>query len=172
MSRQSKRVIEYRKRTKTLIIKSMGGCCQTCGYNKCESALELHHIDPSKKDFTFGKLRASPRQVDLLKNELKKCILLCCLCHREVHANVRKLPDTFAEFDESVFITRKDEITAKAIEKRSIIKIPKDRRKILLTNDEIHTILNEQFGGNKSAMARHYGVSETSIRKRMNGPVA
>lgn len=145
----------------------MGGCCQSCGYNKCESALELHHIDPTKKDSKAFNMRANPQNVEKVKNELEKCILLCCLCHREFHAGIRELPSVYSKFDESLFVTRKEEIAASAKVKRDIIKVPVDRRKILLTNEEILSILIEQFKGNKSAMARHYGVTETSIRKRL-----
>ena len=31
-----------------------GGKCQRCGYNTCLKALEFHHLDPSKKDFTIS----------------------------------------------------------------------------------------------------------------------
>ena len=31
-----------------------GGKCIRCGYNKCLKALEFHHLDPSKKDFTIS----------------------------------------------------------------------------------------------------------------------
>ena len=47
VKRRSKDISNWRKRTKQKIIDAMGGCCQICGYNKCNAALELHHIDPS-----------------------------------------------------------------------------------------------------------------------------
>ena len=31
-----------------------GGKCQRCGYNRCLKALEFHHLDPTKKDFTIS----------------------------------------------------------------------------------------------------------------------
>lgn len=37
----------YYKRTKEKLIEYKGGKCQVCGYNKCASALEFHHLDPS-----------------------------------------------------------------------------------------------------------------------------
>lgn len=81
---------------------SMGGKCQTCGYAKCQDALEIHHIDPSEKDFSFGMFRASPRSLLLLIDELKKCVLLCANCHREVHAGLRESPKE-SSFDEAKF---------------------------------------------------------------------
>ena len=34
-----------------------GGKCVSCGYNKCQGALEFHHIDPNEKDFTIAHVR-------------------------------------------------------------------------------------------------------------------
>jgi hypothetical protein len=31
-----------------------GGKCALCGYNKCLSALEFHHINSDDKDFSLG----------------------------------------------------------------------------------------------------------------------
>jgi ribosomal protein L30E len=169
MSRASTNVKNWRKRTKDLIIKSMGGKCQICGYNKCSGALELHHIDPKEKEFGFGGIRANPQSFDKMKVELKKCILLCSNCHKEVHMEVTSLPENYQTFDESLFITERDIIRSRK-QIRLAEKVPVDRRKILLTNDEIKSILVTQFNGNKSEMARHYGVSETSIRKRLTNP--
>ena len=167
MSRASTNVKNWRKRTKEVIIKSMGGKCQICDYDKCSAALELHHIDPKEKEFGFGGIRSNPQSFDKMKSELKKCILLCSNCHKEVHSGVAKVPETYSKFDENLFVTERDIIRSRK-QKRIDEKVPVDRRKILLTNEEIKAILDEDFGGNKSAMARHYGVTETSIRKRLN----
>jgi hypothetical protein len=57
--------------------------CQQCGYDKCFQALECHHTNSDGKDFrvsqmvTFSKKR--------IIKELKKCILVCANCHREIH---------------------------------------------------------------------------------------
>lgn len=104
MSKQSEKVIRWRANTKRKVISSMGGCCQICKYNKCDSALDLHHIDPSAKELSFNRIRANPVSSDKIKNELKKCILLCCRCHREVHAGIVSLPETYQTFDEEKYI--------------------------------------------------------------------
>jgi hypothetical protein len=79
----------------------MGGCCQICNYKKCNAALELHHLDPSIKEFSFGKTMSSPKAWSKICAELKKCILLCSNCHREVHNGVANVPETFRAFNES-----------------------------------------------------------------------
>ncbi len=77
-----KSVVDWRKRTKQKLVDYKGGSCTKCGYNKCISALEFHHIDPNKKDFQVcGKSWSFER----LKNEVDKCILVCSNCHREIH---------------------------------------------------------------------------------------
>ena len=59
-----------------------GGKCVRCGYNKCLKALEFHHIDPTKKDFTISNDHF--RLIDAVK-ESKKCILICSNYHKELH---------------------------------------------------------------------------------------
>ncbi|AGR47851.1 putative HNH endonuclease [Sinorhizobium phage phiM7] len=81
------------------MVQAMGGKCQICSYDKSNNVLEFHHLDPSQKDFSFGKARASPVSWSTTVNELKKCILLCSNCHREVHAGVTSIPETYAAFD-------------------------------------------------------------------------
>lgn len=55
-----------------------------CDYSRCLSALEFHHLDPTKKDFIISRCFSLKKA----KLELDKCILLCSNCHREVHAGV------------------------------------------------------------------------------------
>ena len=85
----------------------MGGCCQCCGYNKCNEALEFHHIDPNEKDFTFGKVTANPKNKLSIVEELKKCILVCANCHREIHNDRRVIPESFCKVDASVILEEK-----------------------------------------------------------------
>ena len=75
------------KRRKELIEKAKaykGNCCQKCGYNKCDSALEFHHIDPSTKLFGISQ-DGSTRSWIRIKSEVDKCVLVCANCHREIH---------------------------------------------------------------------------------------
>ena len=62
--------------------------CQICGYNKCYQALEFHHINPKEKEFNIAQMlrQSSILNENIIKEELKKCILVCSNCHREIHA--------------------------------------------------------------------------------------
>ena len=91
--------LRLRKRKK-LFVDAMGGCCQICGYNHFYGALDFHHIDPSKKDVIIGSIR-KPFDKKLL-TELKKCVVLCSNCHREVHHGEALIPDEHSIFDENL----------------------------------------------------------------------
>jgi hypothetical protein len=78
-------VIEWRRRLKDKAIDYKGGSCTICGYRKCRSALEFHHLDPSHKDFDWSQKGVS-RAWSKVVVELDKCAMLCANCHREVHA--------------------------------------------------------------------------------------
>ena len=63
-------------------------CC-ICGYDKCVSSLDFHHLDPSQKDIGVGQMRGHSFQ--RIKREIEKCVVLCKNCHSEVHAGVTEL---------------------------------------------------------------------------------
>ena len=79
--------MERMREFKNKCVEYKGGECEKCGYNKCKGALEFHHIDRSKKDFTISHSRAYSFD-DKIKKELDKCILLCSNCHKEEHNGV------------------------------------------------------------------------------------
>lgn len=112
MSNKSEAVKKWRRHTKQMIVDSMGGKCQCCGYNSCLEALDLHHIDPSKKEIAFGKIIANPKGWNTIVKELRKCILVCSNCHREIHANIRLLPMIYKTFDETYIKYKEKFLTA------------------------------------------------------------
>lgn len=76
-----------------------GGKCERCGYNTCLKALEFHHLDPTKKDFTISNDHF--KLIDAVK-ESKKCILLCANCHRELHDNIWNIEEIKSKEKEEV----------------------------------------------------------------------
>ena len=99
MSRND-RVKKWRNKTKERIIAAFGGKCCCCGYSKCQNALELHHLNPSEKEFSLCSVRANPKKWSIIVQELRKCCLVCSNCHREVHAGVKSLPCDIPKFNE------------------------------------------------------------------------
>ncbi len=62
-----------------------GGMCSRCSYSKCMSALEFHHLFPETKVIGISVALGQGWNLEKLKSELDKCILLCSNCHRELH---------------------------------------------------------------------------------------
>lgn len=81
---------ELRNIVKKWSLEEKGGKCSFCGYDKCSEALDFHHIDPEKKDFSLSD-RNLIFDWTVIKEELSKCILVCSNCHREIHAGIRKI---------------------------------------------------------------------------------
>jgi hypothetical protein len=82
--RTVKRNVVRRKQALVLreYIKSVKLCgCQLCGYSKCISAIEFHHV--GRKEFELSSIGSrSLKQVQL---EISKCVVICANCHREIH---------------------------------------------------------------------------------------
>lgn len=85
----SESVSKRRRVVKQKAIDYKGGKCSICGYNKCNRALEFHHLDPTQKDFGIGGKGATIAWTKIQK-ELDKCILVCSNCHCEIHDSLDK----------------------------------------------------------------------------------
>ena len=59
------------------------GCC-ICGeaHPRC---LDFHHVGEEKKDTNISRLISTGR-LGVIKEEIKKCIIVCANCHRKIHA--------------------------------------------------------------------------------------
>ncbi len=82
-----KYVTQRRRKIKSMAVEYKGGKCVFCDYNKCNEAMDFHHIDPSKKQFTISK-KGNCVSWEKVKIELAKCILVCRNCHSELHAGL------------------------------------------------------------------------------------
>lgn len=83
-------VVKRRRKVKEMAIEYKGSRCEKCGYDKCNGALEFHHLDPTKKDFSLST-KGHCTAWEKVKKELDKCILVCANCHREIHAGLIKV---------------------------------------------------------------------------------
>ena len=94
LSKKERDAIKYkkwqqkaRKERKKKLVKTFGGSCPFCKYDRCYKSFDFHHVDPSKKDSAismFGMLS----KWDKIIQEVKKCIMVCSNCHREIHAGL------------------------------------------------------------------------------------
>ena len=92
-------VKNFRQRLKQRCVYVLGDKCQCCGYNKCITALEFHHLDPTEKELTFGT--NINRSWETVRAELPKCILVCANCHREIHSGLIDNNTLISSFDEN-----------------------------------------------------------------------
>ena len=79
---------------------AFGSKCGICQYSAYLGALDFHHLDPDEKDFTISSWRKSAKWANLVV-EVKKCVLLCSNCHREVHAGLTSVLSTTPRFNTS-----------------------------------------------------------------------
>lgn len=76
----SKRERIYEK--KCILVDEFGGKCMVCGYNRFKTLLQFHHRDPSTKKYKVTDMDWS---IETMREEAKKCDLLCPTCHGEAH---------------------------------------------------------------------------------------
>lgn len=168
-------------RKKERLIQVSGGKCCICGYNKCISALEFHHINPEEKEFTVSK--NAHIAFDKALVEIRKCILVCANCHREIHAGlIIDIPEPFINEELAQQISQ--ELNEKRIKKhyycidcgkevsgKNVLRCPicdkKNRRVVDRPNrdqlkQEIRIIPFTQ-------LAKKYGVTDKSISKWCKG---
>ena len=77
----------YKRRKQFIDDYKLSKGCAICGYNKCASALDFHH--EGDKDFDVAKGLGQNTNIEKLKKEIEKCIVLCANCHRELHDKER-----------------------------------------------------------------------------------
>lgn len=97
-----------RKTIKNYIKYVLGDSCACCGYNRCDKALEIHHLIPSEKKHNFGSINSGITWQEI-DPELKNCVLLCANCHREVHDEMITVSSTYnAEKSQEIYQLEKD----------------------------------------------------------------
>ena len=69
--------------------KEMGGKCCVCGFSDYQEALHFHHKDQSTKKINIT--REWSRSLATLREETKKCILVCANCHAHIHQILRDM---------------------------------------------------------------------------------
>lgn len=85
---------EYVKRyreTKKYLIELFGNKCAICGKTFSWYAYDFHHKNSEDKETKISKyMKFSIKHLLNLpefQEEIKKCILVCAICHRKLHLN-------------------------------------------------------------------------------------
>jgi len=79
---KTNRKLNIKKHIKDIKLKSK---CKICEYDTCSEALDFHHID--NKTMSISDMVTAGYSLKSIKNEIKKCIILCKNCHTEHHVN-------------------------------------------------------------------------------------
>ena len=67
----------------------LGGVCRHCGQTFADCCYDFHHLNPEEKDFNISNPQTNgAKSWFKVRDELKKCVLLCANCHRLVHAGL------------------------------------------------------------------------------------
>lgn len=89
---RSDRVAEYRRTAKRTLVEEFGARCCIRGYNKSIRALHFHHVDPSIKSYNLSE-NGICRSLPKMREEAKKCILVCSNCHMEIEEGITQIPE-------------------------------------------------------------------------------
>jgi transposase len=84
------RVAARRRELKRILVSEAGGGCRLCGYSRSLAALHFHHLDPGEKRFGMGRDGVT-RSLAAMREEARKCVVLCANCHAEVEAGIVEL---------------------------------------------------------------------------------
>ncbi len=84
-------VARRRRRLKAILVHEAGGCCCVCGYNRYLGALQFHHLVPDQKRLEISR-NGVTLSLRALREEAKKCVLVCSNCHAEIEGGVASVP--------------------------------------------------------------------------------
>jgi hypothetical protein len=171
----SEKVKRWRSNTKIRIVEAMGGKCVICDYNKCNRGLDLHHLNPEEKEFGFGRIMSRPCSWKKIIKELRKCVLICCRCHAEVHDGITIIPVNVNRFDEK-YVEYKE--NKKDMDKCPICHKPKKKynktcsyscaaklsRKVDWDSINLNEMLSK--GMSYNSIGRLLDVSGSAVKKR------
>lgn len=87
---RSEQIVRHRRRLKSILVAEAGGKCMICGYDRNQAALQFHHLDPTTKRLEIG--RGFGLALRALREEARKCVLLCSNCHAEVEDGATDIP--------------------------------------------------------------------------------
>ena len=75
--------IQKRREKRAFARELLGGKCFNCSFDKYQSCLDVHHLDPTIKDSEFHGMGGW--SLKRIEKELKSCVLLCKICHTAYH---------------------------------------------------------------------------------------
>jgi DNA-binding CsgD family transcriptional regulator len=172
---------------KSLLLLAKGeSVCNICGYNKCISSLDFHHVTLGTKEFKLSDIVVNKKYTTIediepfVLDELQKCQVLCANCHQTVHHNketFNKYYDKIIEKKNSIIELSKpydkNEIYNLYIEGMKQIDIAKKLGASKGTISEILKTFNIKkieiiIDDNKFLELHNQGLSKTELTKALN----
>lgn len=175
----SESVSEFRRNRKANLLQICRNRCCICGYNKVISALEFHHIDPSLKEYGIAS-NGTCHNIQKDIAEIKKCVLVCANCHREIHEGLFTQKELYEKqfFDEEIIsslTTYKKDIPLYCIECKSpitrysssglCVECAKKAQRIVQdrpTREELKQLIQTT---SFVQIGKQFGVSDNAVRK-------
>mgnify|MGYP002336511580 CR=1 FL=1 len=84
------------QKVKRILVAEAGGCCAVCGYDRCVVNLHFHHVDPATKSFALSV--STGKALWKLREEARKCALVCANCHGEIETGLIASPPPGATY--------------------------------------------------------------------------
>ena len=167
----------WRKKVRELLAVAFGGRCTICGYDKTTAALDYHHVDPKEKDKLLCIAMRNGHSWNKIVQEARKCTILCCRCHRELHAGIAKLPKDYATFNEEYAKIKKPKKKEPTYNKCPICggqKVTslkfcskncseKSQRRFEVSKSKLANLLETH---SRVEVGRMFGVTDNAIKKR------
>jgi hypothetical protein len=175
----------WRAKIKRRGIEALGGVCAICGNTFEDCCYDFHHMNPDEKEFNIssGNVNSAKNWLHV-RDELKKCVLLCANCHRLVHNNHATVEiknyfnEEYYEWDlcDAKLVSMQ---TGEPIEANLVCPIcggkkssaadkclncsKVEQRKFDVTREELKELI---FTMHFTQIGAYYGVSDNAIRKR------
>ena len=165
----------WRKKAREYLALAFGGKCTVCNYNKTISALDYHHVKPEHKDKQLSLAMKNGHAWSKIVEEARKCTIVCCRCHREIHAGVTELPKDYARFNEEysdIIKLKEKEVTSCPCcgtvgkYKRNFcsdVCYSKTFRKFEVSKEELEVLIQNH---SYEAIGRMFYVTGNAIKKR------
>ena len=175
----------WREQINNRAVQFLGGICRNCGQTFEDCCYDFHHINPEEKDFNISNPQTNgAKSWFKIRDELKKCVLLCSNCHRLVHAGLVEtdlqpyFDDEYYEWELAQFklidtTTGKPKFADVTCPKCGGYKSPNagqclkcselERKKFEVSRDELKDMIYTMAF---TDIGKKYGVSDNSIRGR------
>ena len=164
----------WRKKARVILAEAFNSKCGICDYNKTIGVLNYNHLDPNKKSLQISTAMREGYSWSKIVSEARKCVLICCRCHREIHLGITEMPKNCVRFNEKY----KNAMQVKTIEYNKCYCSKRKNKlrkycsckcrdnaniKFVVTKSILQKLINSKT---YVAIGKEFDVTDTCIRKR------